>query len=55
MRLGYRSLTRAYTALLKECSEFFMQYYSSNHNVPSLSVVPRISTVSLVSVFAAVR
>src|SRR5262249_28295824 len=55
LRLGYSSLTRASTALLEECCRFFMQYCSSNHSIPSISVVPRISTVSLVSLFTAVR
>src|SRR5882724_3318157 len=48
---GYRALIRASTARLKECSGCVMQYWASDNNMPSMSVVPRISTVSLVSLF----
>src|SRR5262249_8551792 len=55
LRFGYRSVTRDSIARLKECCRLCMQYCSSNHSMPSISVVPRISTVSLVSLFTAVR
>ena len=54
-RFGYRSVTRNSTALLKEWSGCLRQYCSSSHSMPSVSVVPRISTVLLVSLFTAVR
>ena len=54
-RFGYSSLARNSTALLKECSGCLMQCCSSNPSMPSVAVVPRISTVLLVSLFTAVR
>ena len=54
-RFGYRSVTRNSTALLKEWSGCLMQYGSSNPSMPSISVLPRISTVFGVSLFTAVR
>ena len=54
-RFGYRSVTRNSTALLKEWSGCLMQYGSSNPSMPSISVLPRISTVFGVNLFTAVR
>jgi len=55
MRFGYSSVTRNSTALLQEWSGCLMQYCSSNNSMSSVSAVPRISTVLLVSLFTAVR